>query len=669
MVALWVTLLLLHPVYSLVPVITVDLNKPVTFTCVLPEGVLSSKPVLWYKQSVGEKLKLIAVLKSNKPLFEPDFSDGRLEANLNKKISNLTIQRATDEDEGMYHCAFVDWTVITWTGMYLTVKGNYSVVQRPMVSDPVRPGDSVTLQCSVLSASDNKSCPGGPSVYWFRAGSDQSPPGIISTDGNSECEQRSDSVKSCVYRFSKTISSSDAGTYRCAVATCGQILFGEGTKLRIEPNINSEFIALVILTVCLAISVTGHIVFICCRSPVCNHLKGSVSPQAAHATSSQQGQDINDLKHDVNYAALHFKDRKATRGRKIKEFKNEECVYSQTVNMVVLWVTLLLLHPVYSLVPVITVDLDKPVTFTCVLPEGELSSKPVLWYKQNIGDKLKLIAVLKSNKPVFEPDFADGRLEANLDKKISNLTIQRATNEDEGMYHCAFVDWTFITWTGMYLTVKGNYSVVQRPMVPDPVRPGDSVTLQCSVLSASDNKTCPGGPSVYWFRAGSDQSPPGIISTDGNSECEQRSDSVKSCVYRFSKTISSSDAGTYHCAVATCGQILFGEGTKLRIEPNINSEFIALVILTVCLAISVIGHIVFICCRSPVCNHLKGSVSPQVAHVTSSEPGQDINDLKHDVNYAALHFKDRKAARGRKIKEFKNEECVYSQVNIEHESV
>ena len=115
-----------------------------------------------------------------------------------------------------------------------------------------------------------------------------------------------------------------------------------------------------------------------------------------------------------------------------------------------------------------------------------------------------------------------------------------------------------------------NYTVVQWPTVSDPVRPGDSVTLQCSVVSESKNKTCPGGHSVYWFRAGSDASHPDIIYTDGNSRdiCRKKPDihsSPKSCVYHFSKSVSSSDAGTYYCAVATCGEILFGNGTKLEL--------------------------------------------------------------------------------------------------------
>ncbi|KAJ8337707.1 hypothetical protein SKAU_G00366730 [Synaphobranchus kaupii] len=41
----------------------------------------------------------------------------------------------------------------------------------------------------------------------------------------------------------------------------------------------------------------------------------------------------------------------------------------------------------------------------------------------------------------------------------------------------------------------------------------------------------------------------------------------KSCVYNFPKrNLSLSDAGTYYCAVATCGEILFGNRTKLDFE-------------------------------------------------------------------------------------------------------
>lgn len=98
------------------------------------------------------------------------------------------------------------------------------------------------------------------------------------------------------------------------------------------------------------------------------------------------------------------------------------------------------------------------------------------------------------------------------------------------------------------------------------VQPGHAVTLQCSFLSEKkENRVqCPGEHSVYWFRAGSGGSHPSIIYPHSKSNCDRED---RSCVYSLSKTIqSSADNGTYYCAVVTCGEILFGEGTKVEIS-------------------------------------------------------------------------------------------------------
>ncbi|XP_030252025.1 uncharacterized protein LOC115568662 [Sparus aurata] len=213
-----------------------------------------------------------------------------------------------------------------------------------------------------------------------------------------------------------------------------------------------------------------------------------------------------------------------------------------------------------------------------------------------------------------------------------------------------------------------NYSVVQQPTASDPVRPGDLKTLQCSVLSDSETKTCPGDHSVFWFRVGSDKSHPNILYTDGNrrDECEDRSDTQKSCVHHFSKKVSSSDAGTYYCAVATCGEILFGNGAKVEIERRMSPELIALVMAIICLVISLIGNIVFICRRTSrsICEQVKGieGIPSQARNDNLSQPVRDIVEGGDDLNYAALRITGRKASRGRKKKELKTEECVYSQV-------
>ncbi|XP_053180267.1 uncharacterized protein LOC128363328 [Scomber japonicus] len=303
--------------------------------------------------------------------------------------------------------------------------------------------------------------------------------------------------------------------------------------------------------------------------------------------------------------------------------------------MIVLWVTLLVLHQGYALIPVITVQLGEPANFTCALSD-ELSRKNVHWYKQSAGDTLKLIVKLSQyEEPEYAPEFSPSKLKAHRDKNISNLTILRTTQKDEGMYHCGVTDWINTEWSGTYLLVKensertSNYTVVQGSTVSDPVHPGDSVTLQCSVLSDSGNKTCSGGHSVYWFRTGSDGSHPDIIYTDGSSpdECRKKSDmnlSPKSCDYHFSKKVSSSDAGTYYCAVATCGKILFGNGNNQELVQTTHSLFIGIVILTVCLAVSVVANVVLICNQSlKVCEQCKAAAALQTYIETTSD-GQQI---------------------------------------------
>uniref|UniRef100_UPI0037E795E2 signal-regulatory protein beta-2-like n=1 Tax=Semicossyphus pulcher TaxID=241346 RepID=UPI0037E795E2 len=166
------------------------------------------------------------------------------------------------------------------------------------------------------------------------------------------------------------------------------------------------------------------------------------------------------------------------------------------------------------------------------------------------------------------------RITAKQEPGTFVLIISKTQLSDSGLYFC--VKQTTLKMTllkGTFLTVKGrapDITPVIQDLSSDPVRPGDSVTLQCSLLSDSDYKTCPGKHSVFWFRSGSDESHPSVIYTLGNrtDECENSPEarSPQKCVYSFSKTVSSSDAGTYYCAVATCGEILFGKGTKLDIE-------------------------------------------------------------------------------------------------------
>uniref|UniRef100_A0AAY4DAW8 Ig-like domain-containing protein n=1 Tax=Denticeps clupeoides TaxID=299321 RepID=A0AAY4DAW8_9TELE len=133
---------------------------------------------------------------------------------------------------------------------------------------------------------------------------------------------------------------------------------------------------------------------------------------------------------------------------------------------------------------------------------------------------------------------------------------------------CCFLERTFLLH-GQRLkwSYEDVYSVQQHYLL-DPASEGHNVTLNCTVISGG----CAGEHSVYWFRHGAPGSHPGIIYTHGDRSagCEKNPEagsSTQSCVYHLPKrNLSTTEAGTYYCAVAACGRIVFGNGTKLEIS-------------------------------------------------------------------------------------------------------
>ncbi|XP_037531426.1 uncharacterized protein LOC119408655 [Nematolebias whitei] len=364
--------------------------------------------------------------------------------------------------------------------------------------------------------------------------------------------------------------------------------------------------------------------------------------------------------------------------------------------MTLLWVTLFLLHQGYALVPVVTVQLGDPVTLTCAVADKFHSVTWLHWYKQSAGETLKLIMIQQQNiKPTFEPEFPTSRFSATSDEKTSKLTILRTLQQDEGLYHCAHMDWTQSTWSGSYLSIKGNTERTSNYTVVS-AHPADSETLQCSVLSDSEDETCSGGLSVFWFRARSENSYPHMIYTDGYRppNCDKTSDTQRRCSFNFTKKMSSSDAGTYYCAVATCGQIFIGQGTKLDSDKPSSHKYWLHVITVIGLVISVIINIVFICHRiqKSICKQYEESSSSHARQNNLSQPEDTVTshclslvcgfcfpqsscsvpprcpvqlfdtEEEQDLSYTALHFSEGKSPRGTKKRSLKTEESVYSQV-------
>lgn len=112
-------------------------------------------------------------------------------------------------------------------------------------------------------------------------------------------------------------------------------------------------------------------------------------------------------------------------------------------------------------ISVTTVQLGDPVTFTCLFRNWEDNNARVKWYKQSIGNTLRLITTLmkSTESPTFEQGFSPSRFDANHTTIMSTLTILKTVPEDEALYHCGIIAWNKDEWSGTFLSVKGNTCV------------------------------------------------------------------------------------------------------------------------------------------------------------------------------------------------------------------
>ncbi|XP_029382116.1 uncharacterized protein LOC115058766 [Echeneis naucrates] len=191
------------------------------------------------------------------------------------------------------------------------------------------------------------------------------------------------------------------------------------------------------------------------------------------------------------------------------------------------------------------------------------------WYRQTLGNSPELLSTFyKYDEPskvlhwLENSRFSVVRMEGRNHLRISDVQLSDSATYLCGSSHSNMVEFG----EGVFLSVRGAtiQEIVQEPM-SETVLQGGSVTLNCMIRTA----TCNTGHSVYWFRHGDRQ---GILHTHED-QCKNVSTSEfssGSCVYHFQRTnLLSSDTGTYFCAVASCGEILFGNGTTLLISEDV----------------------------------------------------------------------------------------------------
>uniref|UniRef100_A0A672QWP2 Uncharacterized LOC107603126 n=1 Tax=Sinocyclocheilus grahami TaxID=75366 RepID=A0A672QWP2_SINGR len=278
--------------------------------------------------------------------------------------------------------------------------------------------------------------------------------------------------------------------------------------------------------------------------------------------------------------------------------------------------------------------LGSSVILPCSHSDNFINS--VSWYKHSFGKKPLLIAYSEhgSGSVTYQNGFNNtNKYCIRTGTGSFNLTIIHLEEYDFATYYCAS--------DGIRST-----TVLQQP-VSDRLHPGDSVTLQCSVIS----QICAGEYSVYWFRHSSGHSYPGLIYTRDNrsDQCMERSEngsSTQSCIFSLSQTeLRPSDAGIYYCAVATCGKIHFGNGTKLIIE-------VVLTLFTISI-LSIFVNIFLV--RLIHKNHKKGK------YIKISLWQNQIR-YYYALNYAALSFSKKPNSSKRSSQKTSQEETVYSQI-------
>uniref|UniRef100_A0A3B3C4T7 Uncharacterized LOC112139802 n=1 Tax=Oryzias melastigma TaxID=30732 RepID=A0A3B3C4T7_ORYME len=293
----------------------------------------TTNQIYWYKQSLGKKPEIILsfVLRSTSVTFFEEFKNNpRFKLDLKKQSFHLNISDLHFSDTATYHCMISDFFSLVFLESYSVHVKNFSSYIQASVgqssSENIHAGDSVTLNCTVHTGS----CDGEHRVYWFKD-SEDSHPGLIYTHGGrkDQCERKKNTqTHSCVYNLHmKNLNESHAGIYYCAVASCGHILFGNGTKLNFTDSavpLNSVILHTLAGLLTIMSVLVVFLLFLLWKINKRNNCTSTDerSPAAPLRRSEAENKDTESL----HYAAINVK--RSNRSRRQKNGSNTDCVYS-----------------------------------------------------------------------------------------------------------------------------------------------------------------------------------------------------------------------------------------------------------------------------------------------------------------------------------------------------
>uniref|UniRef100_A0A3P9BDG2 Immunoglobulin kappa light chain-like n=1 Tax=Maylandia zebra TaxID=106582 RepID=A0A3P9BDG2_9CICH len=309
----------------------------------------------------------------------------------------------------------------------------------------------------------------------------------------------------------------------------------------------------------------------------------------------------------------------------------------------------------------ITSNRGDSVTLTCFY-EGDVAAR-FYWYKLTLGQKPKLISTLyKFDTNTFSDEFkSDPRFTVDAENGKIYLKITNLDISDSATYYCASsYSFKFKFGEGTIINIRGSEldipTLVQQS-ASETIQPGGSVTLNCTVHTG----TCDEEHSVYWFRD-SEESFPRIIYTHGgrNDQCERKLNTqTHTCVYNLPmKSLNTAHAGTYYCAVASCGHILFGNRTKLDFKDDRNAVYF----FSGALAFSTLLNVLmaFLLYMAHKRNCTKHQCPESHSRISPPSTNAEVKQNEENLHYAALRH--HKADRPRRQRNNSKAECVYSSI-------
>ncbi|KAF3697584.1 Immunoglobulin kappa variable 1D-12 [Channa argus] len=311
----------------------------------------------------------------------------------------------------------------------------------------------------------------------------------------------------------------------------------------------------------------------------------------------------------------------------------------------------------------VSVEAGDNVTLQCFHHINDVAW--LFWYKQTLGEKPKLLSSFYAydTRITFNNEFKnDKRFKLHTKNNTNTLLISNLTVSDSATYYCANSITFVVNFTeGTVVSVREkdlNNQAVIHQSASETVKPGGSVTLNCTIKPG----TCDEGHSVYWFKA-SGETYSGITFThEDNNHCDKKPE-TNTCFYNLpQKSLNRSHTGTYYCAVASCGKMLFGNGTNVDVKDEVNSYSTLVYFLSGALTFTTILAVLLTFTLFKI---IKGNCQCTGEwYYNSSYPTTYslVNQDSDNLQYAALRVN--LPNRSRRQKSNTESECVYSSVKV-----